>query len=83
MSVFDTKNLSPRALSSFTAFIISSVNALLSLTLRPTWYIPFIVFAITFVITYSLYHYTLQRFIYRKIKLIYKFIYQAKTTEKE
>ena len=28
--------------------------------------------SITFLITFSLYHYTLQRFIYRKIKLIYE-----------
>ena len=83
MSVFDTKNLSPRALSSFTALIISTVNALLSLLLQPEWYIPFMVFVVTFIITYNLYYYTLQRFIYRKIKLIYKFIYQTKATKKE
>lgn len=83
MSVFDTKNLSPRVLSSFTAFIISTVNALLSLLLKPDWYIPLVVFALTFVITYFLYYYTLQRFIYRKIKLIYKFIYHTKATKKE
>ncbi|OJW84963.1 MAG: two-component sensor histidine kinase [Bacteroidetes bacterium 46-16] len=83
MSVLGTKNPSPRLLSLFTALIISTVNALLSLTLQPHWYMPLIVFALTFVITYWLYHYTLQRFIYRKIKLIYKFIYQTKATKKE
>jgi two-component system, OmpR family, phosphate regulon sensor histidine kinase PhoR len=83
MSVFDTKNLSPRILSSFTALIISTVNALLSLTLEAKWYIPLVVFGLTFLITYYLYYYTLQRFIYRKIKLIYKFIYQTKATKKE
>src|ERR1051325_1172449 len=83
MSVFDTKNLSPRVLSSYTAVIISTVNGLLSLTLDPKWYIPLLVFCITFLITYSIYYYTLQRFIYRKIKLIYKFIYQTKATKKE
>lgn len=83
MSVFDTKNLSPRVLSLFTAFIISSVNALLSLLLEINWYVPLTVFVITFIITYYLYYYTLQRFIYRKIKLIYKFIYQTKATKKE
>ncbi|XZF14353.1 sensor histidine kinase [Chitinophagaceae bacterium MMS25-I14] len=83
MSFLDTKNLSPRLLSFITATIISSANALLSLILRPEWYMTLIVFAVTFVITYSLYYYTLQRFIYRKIKLIYKFIYQTKATKKE
>lgn len=83
MSVLDTKNLSPRLLSSITALIISTANALLSLLLQLQWYIPLIVFVITFIITYWLYFYTLQRFIYRKIKLIYKFIYQTKATRKE
>lgn len=55
----------------------------MSLLLRPEWYVPLIVFGVTFVIIYYLYHYTLQRFIYRKIKLIYKFIYQTKATKKE
>lgn len=83
MSFLDTKNLSPRLLSFLTALIISSANALLSLIVKSEWYLPIIVFVITFVITYSLYYYTLQRFIYRKIKLIYKFIYQTKATKKE
>ncbi len=83
MSVFDTKNLSPRPLSLITAIIIASANALLSLFLHHSWYTPFLVFGITFIIIYWLYYYTLQRFIYRKIKIIYKFIYQTKATKKE
>jgi two-component system phosphate regulon sensor histidine kinase PhoR len=83
MSVLDSKNVSPRWLSFYTALILSSINAVLSLALASSWYTPIIVFAITFVVTYALYHYTLQRFIYRKIKLIYKFIYQTKATKKE
>jgi two-component system phosphate regulon sensor histidine kinase PhoR len=83
MSVLDAKNLSPRLLSFITALIIASVNALLSLVFQPEWYMPIVVFVITFIIIYYLYHYTLQRFIYRKIKLIYKFIYYTKATKKE
>jgi two-component system phosphate regulon sensor histidine kinase PhoR len=83
MSLLDTKNLSPRLLSFITALIISSVNALFILFLHPLWYMPLVVFAFTFITTYWLYYYTLQRFIYRKIKLIYKFIYQIKATKKE
>lgn len=83
MSFFDTKNLSPRNLAYFTAFIISIVNVLLSLTLAPNWYVVLIVFIITFAVTFYLYYFTLQRFIYRKIKLIYKFIYQTKATKRE
>ncbi len=83
MSVLDTKNITPRSLSIFTALIISLINALLSLFVSRVWYTPLIIFVITFAIIYSLYYYTLQRFIYRKIKLIYKFIYQTKATKKE
>ena len=83
MSVLDTKNLSPRLLSFITAIIIATANALLSLFLHQSWYTPVFVFIITFIIIYGLYYYTLQRFIYRKIKIIYKFIYQTKATKKE
>jgi len=83
MSVLDTKNLSPRLLSFITALIISTANALLSLLLHLEWYVPLVVFGVTFVCIYWLYYYTLQRFIYRKIKIIYKFIYQTKATKKE
>ena len=83
MSLLDTKNLSPRYLSFITASIVAIVNALLSLALQPAWYMVVIVAITTFLITYSIYHYTLQRFIYRKIKLIYKFIYQIKATPRE
>jgi two-component system phosphate regulon sensor histidine kinase PhoR len=83
MSLLDAKNLSPRLLSYITALIIGTANALLSLLVYAKWYTPFLVFAITFGIIYGLYYYTLQRFIYRKIKIIYKFIYQTKATKKE
>jgi len=84
MSFLDTKNASPRLLSTITALIISTVNAVMSLFLVwGLWHIPLIVFAITFIIIYWIYNYTLQHFIYRKIKLIYKFIYQTKATKKE
>ncbi|MCB0700260.1 MAG: sensor histidine kinase [Chitinophagales bacterium] len=82
-SFLDTKNASPKQLSTITALIISAVNALLSLFLATNWYIPAAVFTISFFIVYWIYNYTLQHFIYRKIKLIYKFIYQTKATKKE
>ncbi len=83
MSLLDTKNLSPRLLSFITALIIATANTLLSLLLPLEWYVPIFVFGVTFFVIYWLYYYTLQRFIYRKIKIIYKFIYQTKATKKE
>lgn len=83
MSFLDTKNLSPRLLSFITASVVAIANSILSLLLHPTWWQVSMVAAVTFIVTYSLYYYTLQRFIYRKIKLIYKFIYQTKATPRE
>ncbi len=82
-SLFKTKNPSPRVLAGSTAVVIAAANALLSLLLRPPLWVPVAVFIIIGLLSYSLYHYTLQRFIYRKIKLIYKFIYQTKATRRE
>lgn len=83
MAFLDTKNLSPRFLSFITACVVAAANTLLSLLLHPEWWQVCMVAGVTFIITYSLYYYTLQRFIYRKIKLIYKFIYQTKATPRE
>lgn len=83
MSVLASKNLSPGLLSSVNAAIIAAANALMMLFITDTWYVPLVVFSITFLFVYLLYYYTLQRFIYRKIKLIYKFIYQTKATKRE
>jgi two-component system phosphate regulon sensor histidine kinase PhoR len=83
MSLLSTKNLSPRKLSFWTASILALANALLTLATHPKWYMPFVAFLLTFLLAYGIYYYTLQRFIYRKLKLIYKFIYQTKATRKE
>jgi len=62
---------------------MAAANALMILFISDVWYVPLLVFAGTFLVIYFLYYYTLQRFIYRKIKLIYKFIYQTKATKRE
>jgi two-component system phosphate regulon sensor histidine kinase PhoR len=81
--MLDTKNPSPAALSLLTASVVAAANTLLSLLLRPHWWQVCLVAGITFGVTYGLYYFTLQRFIYRKIKLIYKFIYKTKATPRE
>lgn len=83
MSVIQSKNTSPVILSFFTALILAIFITLFTLTLRQPWYIDITAFALTFIIAYTIYFYTLQYFIYRKIKLIYKFIYQTKATKRE
>ncbi|MBS1614647.1 MAG: sensor histidine kinase [Bacteroidetes bacterium] len=81
--MLDTKNPSPVSLSLITASVVATANTLLSFLLRPEWWQVCLVAGTSFLVTYTLYYYTLQRFIYRKIKLIYKFIYQTKATPRE
>jgi two-component system, OmpR family, phosphate regulon sensor histidine kinase PhoR len=78
-----TKNLSPRQLSALTA-------VLLALPISAGIYIlttNLAVGAASLVIvlggSYALILFTLEKFIYRKIKLIYKLIHQTKATKKE
>lgn len=82
-SMFKAKNLSPQKLAGFTALIIAAVIALGSLITEGSWQIMLTAFILTFLVSYYLYLYTLQNFIYRKIKLIYKFIYQTKASKRE
>ncbi len=77
------KNLSPQQLSALTAFLIAIAVGLTIYAIRPVWWIALVVSFILFLSSFALIYYTLQRFIYRKIKLIYKFIYQTKASKKE
>lgn len=77
------KNLSPNQLSAFTAFVLSIPVSVGYYILRNEWYIPLIAFSLTFLGCYLLIRFVLESFIYRKIKLIYKFIYQTKASKKE
>lgn len=82
-SMFKAKNLSPQKLAGFTALILSVIITLGTLLINAHWKIVLIAFVLTFLVSYYLYLYTLQNFIYRKIKLIYKFIYQTKASKRE
>lgn len=77
------RNLSPRQLSAFTAAILSIPIAIGIYFLTFSWRDSIIALAVIFVGSYGLILITLERFIYRKIKLIYKFIHQTKATKKE
>src|SRR6478609_3761298 len=78
-----TKNLSPRQLSMFTAFVLAVPIGLGFLILTGDWERSAVFFAIIFVGSFALIQFTLEKFIYRKIKLIYKLIHQTKATKKE
>ena len=77
------KNVSPRQLSFFTALILSIPISLLTLIVEKSWLWGIGAFIVVLGGSYLLISFVLERFIYRKIKLIYKFIYQTKATKKE
>lgn len=79
----DIKNLSPKQLAAINAVAIALVGSIANLIFIRIWWIPIATFATLFIIAYTLTYYFMQRFIYRKIKLIYKFIYQTKATKRE
>src|SRR5579871_268581 len=81
--MFSTKNLSPRQLSAFTAGVIAVPVSIGIYFLDHNWLISLISFILIFGVGYALILFTLETFIYRKIKLIYKLIYQTKATKKE
>lgn len=78
-----TKNLSPRQLSAFTAGALSAPIAFGIYLLTDNWRIGLGSLVFLFACSYGLILFTLEKFIYRKIKLIYKMIYQTKATKKE
>jgi two-component system, OmpR family, phosphate regulon sensor histidine kinase PhoR len=81
--MFDKKNLSPRQLSAFTALILSVPISLGIFILQKDWKDGVIAFILIFSGSYFLLLSIIQNFIYRKIKLIYKFINQTKASKKE
>lgn len=77
------KNLSPQQLSALTALGLSVPVAIVVFVFKPVWWIPLVSFIAMFLGSYALISYALQTFIYRKIKLIYKLIYQTKASKRE
>lgn len=81
--MFTTKNLSPKQLSAFTALIVSLPASLVFFIIEKQLWIGIVALVIMFIGSYFLISFVLEWFIYRKIKLIYKFIHQTKASKKE
>jgi two-component system phosphate regulon sensor histidine kinase PhoR len=81
--MLDTKNITPSQVAAINALAISLAGSLANLFFFRNWWVPLVTLAFLFIVAYFLTHYFIQRFIYRKIKLIYKFIYQTKATKRE
>ncbi len=82
-TVINRKSASPRLLSALTSLSLSIPISIGIYLITFKWVIAAVSFVLIFLGSYLLIYYTLERFIYRKIKLIYKFISQTKATKKE
>ena len=78
-----TKNFSPVHLSLITAALVSIPVCAGFYILANSWALAIITLLVVFIACYFLVHYILESFINRKVKLIYKFIYQTKASKKE
>ena len=78
-----TKNLSPKQLSALTAGLLALPIAGGIYVLTGNLLVGAASLLIVFAGSYGLILFTLEKFIYRKIKLIYKLIHQTKATKKE
>lgn len=81
--MLNTQNLTPKQLSALTAFLIASSVAVGIFILTASWIHALGALLIVFTGSYLLIQLILEKFINRKIKLIYKFIHQTKATRKE
>ena len=81
--MLNTKNISPRKLAALTALALSVPISIGIYILHQGWQVLVVSFIVIYAGSYALISFTLERFIYRKIKLIYKFIYQTKASKKE
>jgi len=77
------ENLSPKQLSLFTAILLSIPVGLVFIWLSQNIMDGVIAFSVNIALSYFVISYVLDRFIYRKIKLIYKFIFNTKANKKE
>jgi two-component system, OmpR family, phosphate regulon sensor histidine kinase PhoR len=81
--MINNRHLNPVQIAAINAFAISLLVGLANWYFIKNWLIAVVTFAVLFVISYLLIRYFTERFIYRHIKLIYKFISQTKATKRE
>jgi two-component system, OmpR family, phosphate regulon sensor histidine kinase PhoR len=77
------KNLSAQQIAALTAIPLAVIVAITGYLYHESWKIVAVAVAGFYILSYLLIGFMLRRFIYRKLKLIYKLIYQTKATKKE
>ncbi|HEY1114724.1 MAG TPA: ATP-binding protein [Chitinophagaceae bacterium] len=81
--MIQVKNLSPKQLAALTALTLSLPISLGILLLERNWLVAVVAFVLILGGSYGLILFIIQQFIYRKIKLIYKYIYETKASKKQ
>lgn len=81
--MLSVKSLTPNQLSLFTALAIAIPTGLGMMVVTHTWWEGLIATVLIFAGSYGLILFSVQTFVYRKIKLIYKLIYQTKASKRE
>lgn len=81
--MFTSKNITPKQLAIFLAFAISFSCGILIFIFTEKIKLALLGLITIYAISYLSIDYAINQFIYRKIKLIYKFISQTKATQRE
>ncbi|MDQ3683267.1 MAG: HAMP domain-containing histidine kinase, partial [Bacteroidota bacterium] len=81
--MLSAKNFSPQQVAIFTALPIAVLACIIAFVSGVKLTVVAILFAILFLFSYLLIYFTVQRFLYRKIKIIYKLISQTKASKRE
>ncbi|MEO5647039.1 MAG: ATP-binding protein [Chitinophagaceae bacterium] len=81
--MFSGKNYSPQGVSALTAMPVAIVAALAAYAFSSNFYLSLVVLSIFFLMVYLIMLSMVRLFIYRKLKIIYKLIYQTKASKRE
>ena len=72
------KNFKPRSVTLYASIILAAFIGVISFVFTVHWWQSLIIIGFTFVLSYFIFLYVIEEFIYRRIKLIYKSIHSLK-----
>lgn len=81
--MLETRNFSPRQIALFAGLVLAVPLAIVAWGFEKDWRAGAVTFAIMFGGTYFLILFLIQQFVFRNIKLIYKFIYRTKANRQQ
>ncbi|MEO6136493.1 MAG: ATP-binding protein [Ginsengibacter sp.] len=81
--MFAKKNFSPQQAALVSSLPVAILASLAVYAYSELWLPSLIFFLLLWLVAYLIIFYTVKRFVYRKIKLIYKLIYQTKASKRE